>query len=118
MTRITQSDQIMQLLRQQLQRLGQTTRSARGKGVSKHEAQRQSPLTRVSALAALDSVSDEDLTKALIRALLTEEFGDAFANEVKFDRVVSEVHRMIAEDADTARLLARGLGEVRGGFQN
>ena len=59
-------------------------------------------------------MSDDDLTKALIRALLTEEFGDTLASDPKFDRVVSEVHRMIAEDAETARLLARGVMEVRG----
>lgn len=115
MTRITQNDQIMQLLRQQLQRLGQTARTARSKGASKSAAQRQSPLARLTALAALGSLSDEDMAKALIRALLTEEFGDTLASEPKFDRVVSEVHRMIVEDPETGRLLARGLAEVRGG---
>ena len=113
MTRITQADQIMQLLRQQLQRLGPNGSAARTSRTGKSAPQRQSPLTRITALAALDNLSDDDLARALIRALLTEEFGETLANEPKVARIVDEVHRMIREDAETARLLTRSLNQVR-----
>lgn len=114
MTRVTQTDQIMQLLRQQLQRLGKGKAAARGVRTGKAAADQQSPLARVTALTAPGTLTDEDLARTLIRALLTEEFGETLASEPKFDRVVSEVYRMLAEDAETARLLARGVGELRG----
>ena len=113
MTRITQADQIMQLLRQQLQRLGPNGHAARASRTGKSAPQRQSPLTRIAAMAALDNLSDDDLARALIRALLTEEFGETLASEPKFARIVDEVHRMISEDAETARLLVRSLSQVR-----
>ena len=113
MTRITQADQIMQLLRQQLQRLGPNGHAARASRTGKSAPQRQSPLTRIAAMAALDNLSDDDLARALIRALLTEEFGETLASEPKFARIVDEVHRMISEDTETARLLVRSLSQVK-----
>ena len=113
MTRVTQTDQIMHLLRQQLQRLGKNTKGTRTAATGKSAAQRQSPLTRVTALAALDNLPDDDLAKALVRALLTEEFGEALASEPRFARIVEDVHRMIAEDAQTGPLLAQSLAAVR-----
>jgi hypothetical protein len=114
MTRITQADQIMLLLRQQLQRMAESGKTARsGRTGATQTTQRQTPLRRVSALAALDGLSDEELGQTLIRALLAEEFGETLANEPKFARIVDEVHRMIAGDEEARGLLHQALGQVR-----
>ena len=104
----------MLLLRQQLQRLARGeagTRSART--APSHSAQRESPLHRVSALVSLGDLSQEDLGKSLIRALLAEEFGSELSNEPKFDRIVTEVHRMIAGDSEAKSLLDGSLELLR-----
>ena len=104
----------MLLLRQQLQRMADSGKAARNtRAGAAQAAQRQSPLRRVAALAMLDGLSDEELGRTLIRALLTEEFGEALANEPKFARIVDEVHRMIAADEEARGLLHRALREMR-----
>ena len=114
MTRVTQADQVMMLLRQQLQRMAGGPKTARsGQSGTAQAAQRQNPLRRVSALAALDSLPDEELGRALVRTLLTEEFGEALANAPKFARIVDEVHRMIAADEEANGLLHKALAQVR-----
>ncbi|OCC22924.1 hypothetical protein MB02_14250 [Croceicoccus estronivorus] len=113
MTRITPADQVMLLLRQQLQRMTKGAGQARGSRAGASQLTGgQNPLHRVSALATLDGLSDEERGKALIRALLTEEFGEELANEAKFERIVGEVHRIIASDDGSRDLLKRSLREV------
>lgn len=104
----------MQLLRQQLQRMTKGNSKARsGQAAPSEGTQRETPLNRVTALATLDELPQEELGKALIRALLTEEFGEAVTNEPKFDQIVSKVHRMIAADAKANRLLGRSLEQLK-----
>jgi len=114
MTRITAADQVMLLLRQQLQRMTKGTGQARsGRVGNPQSTRRESALHRVSALATLDHLSDEELSKALVRALLTDEFGEELAVEPKFERIIGEVHRIIASDEETRRLLEGALRSVR-----
>ncbi|MDD3800153.1 MAG: hypothetical protein PHE36_13355 [Novosphingobium sp.] len=114
MTRITAADQIVLLLRQQLQRMAKGAGQVRSGRVGTNQpARRESALHRVSALAALDGLPGEELGKALIRALLTEEFGEELASEPKFERVVGEVHRIVASDEEARRLLDCSLQQVR-----
>ncbi|HZF44888.1 MAG TPA: hypothetical protein VEZ26_01020 [Sphingomonadaceae bacterium] len=115
MTRINHVDQVLLLLRQQLQRLDKSTRSRKGSTSSAAGAQRRPTAAgRVEAVLRADDLSDEDLARTLISALLVDEFGEAAANDPAFQNMASEVHRIIASDPQAAGLLVEALKGVRG----
>ncbi|OJW72044.1 MAG: hypothetical protein BGO57_01930 [Sphingomonadales bacterium 63-6] len=115
MTRINQVDQVLLLLRQQLQRLDKSNRARKGSASSAIGVQRRPPAAgRVEAVLRTDDLSDEDLARTLVTALLVDEFGEAVANDPAFQHMASEVHRIIASDPQAASLLAEALKGVRG----
>lgn len=105
MTRITNSDQIMLLLRQQLQRTtgrkdaSRTNRSTRGRETPKNAA------ARIRAIGQLSDFSSEDFERALIQSLLAEELGEGLLNDPRFQKIVDNVLSMLASDAATRRLI-------------
>jgi len=114
MTRISNVDQVMLLLRQQLQRMAKSARQQKGAKVSPTTAQRrEQALERIEEISRVDALSDDDLAKTLVGALLVDEFGEAIANDAKFQSLVGEVHRIIASDAETKALLGNALKEMR-----
>ncbi|MCB5423821.1 hypothetical protein H0274_01010 [Altererythrobacter sp. CC-YST694] len=115
MTRINQVDQVLLLLRQQLQRLDKSGRARKGSASSATGVQRRSPAAgRVEAVLRADDLSDEDLARTLISALLVDEFGEAAANDPAFLHMAGEVHRIIAADPQAAKLLGEAIKGVRG----
>lgn len=115
MTRISNVDQVLMLLRQQLQRLDKSTRSRKGSASSASGPQRRpSAAGRVEAVLRTGDLSDEDLARTLVTALLVDEFGEAAANDPAFQHMAAEVHRIIASDPQAAGLLAEALKGVRG----
>ena len=111
MTRINQVDQVLMLLRQQLQRMEKAKR--RPQAGSAARAGTPSAVRRPAALARIDSLSPEDLEQSLIRALLTEEFGEALASDARFQKVVADVHRIIAADRETRQLLRQAVEQLK-----
>lgn len=115
MTRISNVDQVLMLLRQQLQRLDKSSRSRKGSATSASGPQRRPPAAgRVEAVLRSDELSDEDLARTLVTALLVDEFGEAAANDPAFQRMAGEVHRIVASDPQASRLLADAIRAVRG----
>lgn len=115
MTRISNVDQVLLLLREQLQRLDKSTHSRKAGAPSAHGTQRRPPAAgRVEAVLRTDDLSDEDLAPTLVTALLVDEFGEGAANDPAFQRMASEVHRIIASDPQAAGILAEALKGVRG----
>jgi hypothetical protein len=104
LTRITTTDQVLLLLRAQLERL----RKARGqeKAASASRQQTQSPIERLKAIVSAEALGPQLVDRALITSLLIEEFGDEIANDPRFQRLSEEVHRLIAE-SDAGRDLIR-----------
>jgi hypothetical protein len=114
MTRISNVDHVMLLLRQQLQRMSKTERQRRSGNVSSTTSERREPaLGRIEEITRADELSDDDLARTLVGALLVDEFGEAVANDPKFHTLVGEVHRIIASDADSKALLQDALKEVK-----
>lgn len=110
MTRISNVDQVLMLLRQQLQRLGKSERSAKGSGTAATRAERRPPApTRIEAVLRDTPLSEEDLARTLIQAMLVDEFGEAVANDHKFQNVSAEVYRLIARDPEASRVLSAAL---------
>ena len=113
MTRITNVDQVLMLLRQQLQHMSKSERSKRsGKASTAATGQRRPALGRIEAISRSDDLSEDELARTLVGALLVDEFGEAVANDPKFQQLVGEVHRIIGSDTDSRRLLRDALQEV------
>ncbi len=107
---ISNVDRLVLLLRQ---RLEERTRAAGLRKPSPKGDRQASPLAQVQALAAIDGVDDQQLKRALIQSLLTEQFGSELINEAKFQRVVDKVTETIDGEEGSARLLSRIVSELR-----
>lgn len=114
MTRIGNVDQILLLLREQLQRTGEARVRARRAQAEAGDRAEQRPLDRARTLASLDAIDPEERRRLIVRTLLLEEFGEkagadsAFASLV--DRVLAMV-RDIPDGGDLIDLAVRQLGD-------
>lgn len=116
MTRIDQVDQALLLLREQLQRMGKSrNRPVRGPGTSARAT--QSPMARLAGLASLDDLPEDQFRRTLVRALLTEELGDALSNEPAFQAVIDDVFRIVGESEEGQALMAEASRQIRGTSQ-
>jgi len=113
MTRISNVDQVLMLLRQQLQRMSGPDRSRKSATSSAAAQKRETAARRIEAVTRHDDLGDEDLGRTLLGALLVDEFGEAAANDHKFQKLVDEVYRIIANDAQARALLDSAVKEVR-----
>jgi hypothetical protein len=112
MTRVGNVDQVLLLLREQLQRTDGKKRTDRGTGVRKASAR---PLDRVRALAALDSLNEDEVRSAVVRGLLTEEFGEAVGNDPALHAIVEDVVRIIAETPGGHQLMTQAVAQLKEG---
>jgi hypothetical protein len=110
MTRITNAEQVLVLLRAHLERAQRSTRKRTQSRDSK-----PGPLERVQRLASAEGLSEADVARALIAGLLTEEFGAGFAAEPRFQAMVEEVWGVIERDEKARGLLRRALAELAAG---
>jgi hypothetical protein len=111
MTRISNSDHVLVLLREQLQKIGKSRkeRTARGSAV---RGSTPRPIARLQAMGSLEE--GEEFRRTLVRAILTEEMGEAMANDPSFQSVVDNVYRMISATPDGQELIDRAGRQLRG----
>lgn len=114
MTRISNADQVLIMLRAHLER-AQRGRKKEVASAPKRGRARQNPLERVQQLAAAEGLSEAEIGAALIEGLLLEEFGPAFANDPEFLRITQQVKRMIADDDRSALLLQNAVRQLGAG---
>jgi hypothetical protein len=113
MTRISNVDHVMLLLRTQLQRMAKSDRQQKSGKISTPAERRGPAVGRIEEITRVDELSEDDLARTLVGALLVDEFGEAVANDPKFQALVDDVHRIIASDADSKALLQDALREVK-----
>lgn len=114
MTRITNIDQVLMLVRQQLQQMDKSGRSRKsGKTAASAAARREPALGRIEEISRNGDLSDDELGHTLVAALLVDEFGEPVANDPKFQQMIGEVHRIINEDTGARQILRDALREVR-----
>ncbi|WP_137861310.1 MULTISPECIES: hypothetical protein [unclassified Sphingomonas] len=113
MTRIGNVDQVLLLLQEQLQRTSRNRGTARQGRTARAEASSARPLDRVRALAALDTLDEEELRRAMVRGLLAEQFGEAVGNDPALIAIVDQVSRMIGETPEGRQLMDRALAQLR-----
>lgn len=116
MTRITNADQVLLLLRGHLQR-AQRQRKKDGPGAPERKQIRQGPLDRVQQLAGAEKLTDAGISRALIAGLLAEEFGAAVANDPSFQQMIDDVRQIIDNDESGRELLKNAVSQLaaRGG---
>jgi hypothetical protein len=112
MTRITNSDQILLLLRSHLQRTQRGERKSRTTSVRRQI--QQGPLDRVQNLLRHEELTDEEVRRAVVSGLLANEFGVSISNNAKFQRIVDEVLGAIKRDQATSDILDTAIRVLRG----
>jgi hypothetical protein len=111
MTRIGNTDQVLLLLREQLQKIGQTRKERTGRSGSVRRSTPR-PIARLQAAGSFEE--GEEFRRTLVRAILTEEMGEAMANDPSFQAVVENVYRMISATPDGQDLIDRAGRQLRG----
>lgn len=114
LTRVTTSDQVLILLREQLQRIGKGRASRASRSGSSDKAGNQ-PMIRLRALAGRDGLSEEEFRRTFVRALLAEQLGERVALDPGFQQVVDDVYRIVSDDAEATGLMSRALDRLRDG---
>jgi hypothetical protein len=111
MTRISNADHVLLLLREQLQKIGQSRKERTGRSGSV----RGSTPRPIARLRAMDQYEEgEEFRRTLVRAILTEEMGESMANDPSFQAVVDNVYRMISATPDGQELIDRAGRQLRG----
>lgn len=106
MTRINSSEQVLLLLRAQLQHL-EREKELRKSARSSKTPEGRSPLAdRMQLIARLEALSDEERGRLFVTTVLTKEFGEEFANDPKFLSISSQVYDALSRD-DAGRALIR-----------
>lgn len=105
MTRITNADQVLALLRNHLDK---SRRTAAPRGARQPSL---GPIARARALAS-ENVSEDEIGRALIAGLLTEEFGPTISVEPRFQAMVDDIHRILRADKGSSDLLRRAIDEL------
>lgn len=113
MTRVGNVDQVLLLLREQLQRTARVRGGKTKAPVRDAEASTARPLDRVRALAALDTLEEEELRRAVVRGLFAEQFGEAVGNDPALIAIVDQVSRIIGETAEGRELMDRALAQLK-----
>lgn len=112
MTRISNADQVLLLLQEQIARLPKNKGTVGGARPARSGT--PEPMARLRSLAACDGLSDDDLKRALVRGLLVQQLGDAIGNDPAFEAVAGDVLRIIGETADGRDLIERALRQLPG----
>jgi hypothetical protein len=113
MTRISNVDQVLLLLREQLQRTGKKRATGARSRTGRADPAAARPLDRVRGLAALDALNEEEVRRAVVRGILTEEFGEGVGNDAALQRIVDDVVRIIGEAPGGSDLLNRAVAQLR-----
>ena len=109
---ISNADRLLILLRQRLQERAKAASGARERQSAPGDASSRG-LDAVRALAATDGVEDQQLKRALIQSILSDQFGAQLLNEARFQQVVDRVTEALVADGGTSRLLADLVAELR-----
>ena len=104
MTLITNSDQILAIIRNQLQRMSERSRLKEPGKTTSAASPRMTSAERLAALNAIEGLTDEEFARGLIRSLLEDELGEKLGNSPKFLDLVDRTTTIMLADPQTAAL--------------
>ena len=110
---ISNVDQLVLLLQQRL--MERTKATAKSNAARKRigDERKSSALADVRALAAVQSIDDGQLRRALVQNVLADTFGRQLVNDAKFQQVAEKVTATMENDPHAALLLSRIVDELR-----
>lgn len=112
MTRIGNVDQILLLLREQLQRAGEgKTGPLQNRAGDRVEPR---PLDRARTLASLGAIDPEERRRLIVRTLLLEELGEAAGADPTFVALVDRVLAMVRVTPGGDELIDRAIRQLGG----
>lgn len=114
MVMIGNVDQVMALVRGQLERMSRDKRLAATTKAGRGDAPRATGKSRLQALSNLGDLPDGEFERLLVGALLAREFGEDVAQDPRFQSLVDKTARIMADDPE----LRTALREVRQGLQH
>lgn len=115
MTRITNADQVLLLLRSHLERSGRSRRKGGAAKTANSTPSHPTSLQRVQEIAQAEALSDDDIKRTLISCILIDEFGPDVVNDAKFQDVINDVTRVLNQNSKGRRLLDLSVKQLRAG---
>lgn len=115
MTRVSNTDQIMALVRAQIQRMAKRERAGTTGKADSARSHSLTPHQRVETIAAMKGLDDDEFARALIRALLTQELGEGVAGSPGFQSVLDRTCAVLAADPETRATIKQMRGQVQQG---
>lgn len=107
MTRITNNEQILAIVRSQLRRMAKQGKTARSSRAALSGAQMLSSREKVEALTGIEDMTERELAEGFVRLVLAEEFGEELSATPAFQRVVERTAKLLGEDGELAGILER-----------
>ncbi len=112
MTRISNSEQVLAIVRAQLQRMAKRGKADKSGRTEKADTKPLDTRQTIEALGAIEGLSDEDFARGLVSTLLIEEFGEQIANSPGFQGVVDRTVGVLREDTAVRATLAEMRGKA------
>jgi hypothetical protein len=100
MVTISNIDLVMAALRSRLQRIAADKRADKTRAVRPSRLARNDERRRVEALAAMRQLPEEEFDRALVRAMLETELGEAVATDARFQRIVDHTTQVLRESPE------------------
>jgi hypothetical protein len=113
MTRVGNVDQVLLLIREQLQRSGRGRGASRAARGASAERAASGPIERMRALAMLDTLEERDLRRAVVHGLLADQLGEGVANAPELVAIIDRVIRTIEETPEGRALTDRAIGQLK-----
>ena len=105
MVTINNVDLVMAALRSRLRRIAGDKRAGGISARATHRSDRSVRREPIQALAAMRGLPAEEFDRALIRAVLEMELGEAISEDPRFHRLVDRTHTILQDDPDLRRVL-------------
>jgi hypothetical protein len=107
---VSHIDRLVMVLRQRMLERSKSSRARRNDTPADAKA---GWVDNLHALAALESVDDHQLRRALVQNILADQFGSGLVNDPKFQQVVERVTETLEADAAGSVLINRCVNELR-----
>ena len=108
---VSNVDRLVHLLRQQLSERARSEKGAVQTGRSSQRRETRQGI--IAALGAIEGVDERVLRRSFIQSLLSEQLGEQFVNDARFQQVVAQVTEAIDADDGARALLDRQVASMK-----
>lgn len=105
--KVAGTDHVLLLLRAKLSNL---SRDRAGRAAFRGDPR---PLERLRAMAGFDALGEDERRRSVVHGLLTDELGEAVANDAAFAAVLDEVLRIVGDMPGGHALIDRAAAAMR-----